>query len=126
MSTFPQVTTASYGKTKAGEDVTEYTITNGNNVEVKIISFGAIITGIRTPDATGKVDDVTLGYNKLEDWEENPTYFGCAVGQYCISPRRLLTLALYLSLSLSLLNFFISLPIGDPILAFPKLEKAKN
>jgi len=75
------VTTASYGKTPAGEEVTEYTITNGNNVEVKVISFGAIITGVRTPDASGKVDDITLGYNKLEDWLTNPTYFGCAVGR---------------------------------------------
>ena len=76
-----KVTTASYGKTPAGEDVTEYTITNGNDVEVKVISYGAIITGVRTPDASGKVDDITLGYNKLEDWMKNPTYFGCAVGQ---------------------------------------------
>lgn len=75
------VTTADYGTTPAGEKITEFTLTNGNNVEVKLISYGAIITGIRTPDSEGALADVTLGYSKLEDWMSNPTYFGAIIGR---------------------------------------------
>ena len=42
-----------YGTTKNGAAVEEYTLTNGSTLEVKIITYGGIITSIRVPDHKG-------------------------------------------------------------------------
>ena len=65
-----------------GKKVDIYTLTNTNKVEVKITNYGGIVTSIRLPDKNGKFDDVALGYNNLEDYIKNNTYFGCIVGRY--------------------------------------------
>ena len=53
-----------------------YTLTNAAGVEVRVISFGGIITSIRVPDRTGKFADVALGFSELEPYLRNPPYFG--------------------------------------------------
>ena len=73
---------AVFGKTPDGEPVDVYTLTNANGVEVRAITFGGIITSIRIPDRTGKLDDVALGFNELEPYLRNAPYFGAIVGRY--------------------------------------------
>ena len=65
-----------------GEQADIYTLTNANNIEVKITNYGGTVTSIKLPDKNGKFDDVVLGYNNLEDYVKNKTYFGCIVGRY--------------------------------------------
>lgn len=74
---------ARYGVTSGGEAVDEYTLTNANGMEVKIITYGGIITSIRVPDRYGNMANVTLGFASLEDYETNNTsYFGALIGRY--------------------------------------------
>jgi len=74
---------ARYGVTSGGESVDEYTLTNANGMEVKIITYGGIITSIRVPDRYGNMANVTLGFASLEDYETNNTsYFGALIGRY--------------------------------------------
>lgn len=49
-----------------GKVVKKFTIRNGNNQEVDVISYGATVTAIRTPDKNGKVADVVLGFDNIE------------------------------------------------------------
>jgi aldose 1-epimerase len=77
------LTSQLYGKTSGGLDVFEYTLTNAKGMEVKIITFGGIITSVRVPDRKHHMDNVTLGFNNLSDYEtKNNPYFGAIIGRY--------------------------------------------
>ena len=69
------------GKTVRGPLIAQYTLTNRNNVVVKCIEYGAIITEIRVPDKDGKFADVALGFGKLEDYLKGHPYFGANAGR---------------------------------------------
>ncbi|MBR2343455.1 MAG: galactose mutarotase [Clostridia bacterium] len=59
-----------------------YTISNKNNAEVDILTYGARITRISVPDRYGVFSDVTAGCKNPEDYlNENP-YFGATIGRY--------------------------------------------
>jgi aldose 1-epimerase len=72
----------SYGTTADGQEVDEYTLTNANGMEVKIITYGGIITSIRVPDRNGELANVTLGFDNLGDYETRNPYFGNITGRY--------------------------------------------
>jgi aldose 1-epimerase len=70
-----------FGKTD-GKDVHLYTLTNANGVQVKITNYGGIVTSIIVPDRQGKLADVVLGFDNLDDYIKKSPYFGCIVGRY--------------------------------------------
>jgi aldose 1-epimerase len=77
------LTSQLYGTTSDGIDVYEYTLTNAKGMEVKIITYGGIITSVRVPDHKHKMANVTLGFNNLQDYEtKNSPYFGAIIGRY--------------------------------------------
>jgi aldose 1-epimerase len=69
------------GKTVRGSLITQYTLINKNNVVVKCIDYGAIITEIRVPDKDGKFADVVLGFDKLDGYLKGHPYFGANAGR---------------------------------------------
>ena len=61
-----------------------YVLTNARGMEVKISNYGGIITSIRVPDRTGKLENVNLGFDRLEDYL-SPGYggrYGALIGRY--------------------------------------------
>jgi aldose 1-epimerase len=76
------VTKATFGTTPQGEQVDVYTLTNATGIEVRVITFGGIITSIRVPDRRGAAADVALGFDRLEPYLTNPPYLGAIVGRY--------------------------------------------
>jgi aldose 1-epimerase len=91
------ITKAAYGTTTpsptsnppiAAQEVDQYTLTNGDGTEAKIITFGGVITSIKLAGA-----DVALGFKTLNDYEtknggpltpapHTGTYFGAIIGRY--------------------------------------------
>lgn len=71
-----------FGKTEAGEQVDIYTLTNKNGMEATITNFGGIVVSLKAPDRNGKMDDVVLGYDKLDGYLTNKAYFGALIGRY--------------------------------------------
>ena len=73
-----------YGTTADGQDVYEYTLTNANKdpMEVKIITYGGIITSIKVPGRQREMANVALGFDNLQDYETKNPYFGCITGRY--------------------------------------------
>ncbi|NLY91511.1 MAG: galactose mutarotase [Firmicutes bacterium] len=65
-----------------GKEVFLFTLVNNNNMTVKIINLGGIITSILVPDRSGKLDDVVLGFNHLSDYLREHPYVGAIVGRY--------------------------------------------
>lgn len=71
-----------FGKTADGHNIDEYTLTNASGVEIKIITFGGIITSLRVPDRHGHLDNIVLGFDNVSDYETKSPYFGAIIGRY--------------------------------------------
>ncbi|HQW28219.1 MAG TPA: aldose epimerase family protein, partial [Verrucomicrobiales bacterium] len=71
-----------YGKMPDGREVKLYTLTNTSGMEAKVTEYGAILVSLKVPDKAGKVADVTHGYDTLEGWLGNSSYFGATVGRF--------------------------------------------
>lgn len=82
METNTRVTQQPYGTTQDGQAVDEYTLTSAAGLEVKIITYGGIITSLRAPAQDGELANVVLGLPNLAEYEANNPYFGCIVGRF--------------------------------------------
>jgi aldose 1-epimerase len=71
-----------FGKTPDGKPVDLFTLTNPNGMRVDITNYGGIVVRLMVPDRNGNLDDVVLGYDKLEDYIKDSPYFGAIVGRY--------------------------------------------
>lgn len=80
-STDMKIVTSAYGTTKNGEQINAFLLSNENNIEIEIIEYGAIIAGIKVPDKDGHIDDISLGYDDIAGWENDPYYFGATIGR---------------------------------------------
>src|SRR5579871_1066715 len=73
-----------FGKTKGGEVVQLYTLTNAKGMEASITNYGGILVSLKVPDRSGKLDDVVLGFDTLAGYVSDPPppYFGAIIGRY--------------------------------------------
>lgn len=78
----PSVTRAPFGTTTAGRPVDLFTLTNAHGITIRLTNYGGIITSIRTPDRSGRFDDIVLGYDSLSGYLRDTPYFGAIVGRY--------------------------------------------
>ncbi|KAG1054141.1 hypothetical protein G6F43_003827 [Rhizopus delemar] len=71
-------------KLTIASDVDQYTLVNKNKtLTVKIMTYGAAITHILTPDKTGIIRDVVLGFDEFESYKKPVNrFFGAVVGRY--------------------------------------------
>jgi aldose 1-epimerase len=76
------VTRTSFGKTRDGRAVEIYTLTNAHGAEMRVITYGGIITSLKVPDRAGHFDDIVLGFDALDGYLKDPPYFGAIVGRY--------------------------------------------
>ncbi|MSU41024.1 MAG: galactose mutarotase [Pedosphaera sp.] len=75
---------ASFGKTKAGEPATVWTLKNGKGLVAKVTDYGATLVEMHVPDKTGKTADVVLGFDNVAGYQSDDNqYFGCTTGRVC-------------------------------------------
>lgn len=79
--THPGVTSTSWGKVD-DKEVYLYTLTNKNNIQVKITNYGGTVTAWITPDQKGNNSSVVLGFDSLAGYLAKPPYFGALIGRY--------------------------------------------
>lgn len=83
----PGIERSAFGRLPDGREVDCYRITNDNGIEMRVINYGGIIVSLKTPDMTGRMDDIVLGFDSLDDYlsetyrQANP-YFGALIGRY--------------------------------------------
>jgi aldose 1-epimerase len=65
-----------------GSQVDLYTLKNSNGIEATITNYGGIVVSLKVPDRNGKLGDVVLGYNTLNDYIGSTPYFGALIGRY--------------------------------------------
>jgi aldose 1-epimerase len=51
-------------------------------MKVKIMTYGGIIQSIEVPDRKGRLGNVTLGFDNLDDYVTSSPYFGSITGRY--------------------------------------------
>jgi aldose 1-epimerase len=74
---------AAFGTTPDGTAIELFTLTNSRGVEIRAMTYGAIILSLRVPDRAGTLDDVVLGYDTAMDYvRNNSPHFGAVVGRY--------------------------------------------
>lgn len=59
-----------------------YTLKNKSGMEVCITNFGGRIVSIMVPDKDGKMQDVVLGFDNIDDYIRIPSDFGASIGRY--------------------------------------------
>lgn len=76
------ITKADFGKTPDGQAVEIYTLRNSHGMEATIMTYGGIVTSLKTPDKSGQFGDVVLGYDNLDGYIKSTPYFGALIGRY--------------------------------------------
>lgn len=69
-----------FGTAKDGKEVYAFTLENVKGVKAKVINYGAILVNLYVPDADGNVEDVVLGFDNLEGYYGNGSFFGATIG----------------------------------------------
>ncbi len=70
-----------FGHAPDGTPVDLYSLADGK-IEVRIMTYGGIVVSLRTPDRNGKLDDVVLGCNSVEEYVAQTAHFGGIIGRY--------------------------------------------
>lgn len=71
-----------FGHMGGGRESVLYTLENANGCRLSISDYGARITDIQTPDASGRLDHVTLGFDSVEPYHKyRDRYFGATCGR---------------------------------------------
>ena len=73
---------ASFGRLADGTEIGLFTLANAQGLEVRAITYGAILVSVRVPDRRGGLADVVLGFDDLQGYVERSRYFGAVVGRY--------------------------------------------
>src|SRR5262245_1281777 len=47
-----------FGQLPGGETINLYTLTNRNDIQMQVISYGGIVVSLKTPDRAGKFADI--------------------------------------------------------------------
>ena len=59
-----------------------YTLTNTHGIEVRLMSYGASIVSLKTPDRDGRMKNIVLGFETLDSYLAGVPYYGATVGRY--------------------------------------------
>lgn len=74
------VNVTDFGKTKSGEKVSLYTVTNKNGMRIAVTDFGGILVSVFVKGKDGKERDVVLGYGSAANYLDDGNCFGASVG----------------------------------------------
>lgn len=74
---------SNFGTDEQGKSLWLFQLTNGKGMSVTISNYGAAVIALNVPDRNGRIDDIVLGFDDLEQYRRHSaTYFGAIVGRY--------------------------------------------
>ena len=71
-----------FGMTKDGKEAYVFTLKNKNGMLAKLTNYGAILISLYVADKDGKMEDVVLGFDNIEDYYVNEPNFGATIGRH--------------------------------------------
>lgn len=63
------------------EPVYAYTLENDRGMRLTCLNLGCTVTEILAPDRDGNLENVVLGFDRVEDYLRRKTYFGAIIGR---------------------------------------------
>lgn len=72
----------SFNRLVGKKRVTLVTLHGGNNLTAQITNYGAKIVSLSVPNQEGQIADIVLGFNTLDEWLTQETYFNAMIGRY--------------------------------------------
>src|SRR5437868_2092963 len=70
-----------FGALADGTAIEAVTLTNGHGVSARVMTLGATLQSLVTPDRKGRGDEITLGYDTAAEYLQKPNFFGASVGR---------------------------------------------
>ena len=67
---------------KGEREVRQFTLTNSSGIEAKVLTLGAMLTSVRTPDRDGNLDFVTLFREDPDEYLTKRGVLGTVVGRF--------------------------------------------
>ena len=77
-----QARRASFGALADGTRIDAVDLTSRSGIRARIITLGARIQSLYTPDRTGKLADIVLGFGTPQQYFDDGNYFGATVGRF--------------------------------------------
>jgi aldose 1-epimerase len=77
-----KITKSNFGTLPDGTAIEQYTLNGSNGAFCKIITYGGIVTELHVPDKNGRLANVVLGFDNLEQYLGDHPYFGAIIGRY--------------------------------------------
>ncbi len=71
-----------WGKNSDGVEIEQYVLTNAQGVKAKVMTLGATLTSVEIPDRNGKLQNVTLSLNSLDEYLAGHPCLGSVCGRY--------------------------------------------
>ena len=72
-----------FGELSTGEEISIYRLENKSGAYAEVSMFGAILVKLCVPDREGRLTDVVLGYDDVEQYEaERKPYCGSEIFDY--------------------------------------------
>lgn len=81
-ATVSGLTPANFRTEAGGKQTDLFVLKNKNGMEVCITNFGGRIVSVMVPDKDGKMQDVVLGFDSIQDYIKYPNNFGATIGRY--------------------------------------------
>ncbi|MFE5889105.1 aldose epimerase family protein [Streptomyces sp. NPDC002285] len=70
-----------FGKLADGTKVHSWSLANGGT-RMKVLSYGGVVQSLEIPDRRGRLANVSLGFDNIEDYAAKSPYFGALIGRY--------------------------------------------
>ncbi|WP_369270816.1 aldose epimerase family protein [Streptomyces sp. R11] len=70
-----------FGKLADGTKVYSWSLANGGT-RMKVLSYGGVVQSLEIPDRRGRLANVSLGFDNIEDYVAKSPYFGALIGRY--------------------------------------------
>lgn len=70
-----------WGETPDGQAASLYTLVNVNGMSAVISDYGGVIQSLLVPGRDGKMADVVLGFDTIDEYVKDSPYFGAIVGR---------------------------------------------
>lgn len=76
------ITAKPFGVDLIGRTMTLYTMKNKQGASVSVLDFGATLVSIIVPDKDGKMQEVNLGFDSYQEYDEKTGFLGASVGRF--------------------------------------------
>ncbi|SEI03821.1 aldose epimerase family protein [Pseudomonas asplenii] len=71
-----------FGKTQDGTAIEQYVLRNSHGLQATVITYGGILQSLKVPDKNGKFEDVVLGFDDVQGYQNGTAFFGATIGRY--------------------------------------------